>query len=448
MSDSGKGLRLFLAKPKAAAPAAAAGLGAALAAGGPKDVRKRWMYVGAGALGLVVLSATVFAPEKVTRTVREKPAGMVNVTPPSADKEAFESRFATDQAALRSEILRLNEEMSRLRADQQSQKAAPPAGVVPPPTMPGTNSGSLPSLGASDAPPAPPLPVFQVPSAPSTPGTSSGNGAAGQLPPLVSHGAENSTPLSFDAPARVAGSDKDLLTVGAKLKLTKNPNAGVMSVGFAPVALLNGVDAGTSTLTQSNPLPVLMNVTDHATLPGSAKFQLKSCFTLGTAYGDLSAERVYVRISRLSCVDKKNRLVLNSEVQGYLVDSDGHLGLRGLISDRQGPRLAKALLAGFAQGLAGALGQAQGTTLTNLTSGDTTSSITGSAALRSSGLAGAQTATAQLADFYLKEAQSIFPVISVDVGRVGTVVFSGPQKLDWSNGEDQFIPQMTPNNAN
>lgn len=446
MSESGKGLRLFMSKPKAAAPAAA-GLGAALSAAGPKDVRKRWMYLGAGALGLVVLSATLFAPEKTTRIAREKPAGMVNVTPPSADKEAFESRFATDQATLRSDILRLNEELARLRADQKSQAPTPPVGVVPPPVLPGSNSGSLPSLGASEAPPAPPVPAFQVPSTTPAAGTSNAPGSSGGLPPMPVSQGTSSAPLSFDAPARVAA-EKDQLTVGAKLKMAKNPNAGIMSVGFAPVALLNGVDAGTSTLTQSNPLPVLMNITDHATLPGSAKYQLKSCFTLGTAYGDLSAERVYVRISRLSCVDKKNRLVLNSEAQGYLVDSDGHLGLRGLISDRQGPRLAKALLAGFAQGLAGALGQAQGTTLTNLTSGDTTSSITGSAALRSSGLAGAQTAASQLADFYLKEAQSIFPVISVDVGRVGTVVFSGPQKLDWSNGEDQFIPQVTPSNNN
>lgn len=444
MSDSGKGLRLFMTKPAGAA-SPAPGLGAALAAAGPKDVKKRWMYVGGGALALVVLSATLFAPEKAVRVTREKEAGMVSVTPPSADKDAFESRFATDLQALKSQIEQVRQENERLKADQKAlgESKTPPAGIVPPPVAPGTNTGGLPSLGGTDAPPPPPVPTFQVPGT-SAPVSSTGTKAIPGLPG-VSGVEATAVPLSFDAPARAAA-EKEPLTAAAKLKLTKNPNAGVMSVGFAPVALLNGVDAGTSSMTQSNPLPVLMNLTDHATLPGAAKFQLKNCFTLGTAYGDLSAERVYVRVSRVSCVDKKNRLVLNSEVQGYLVDSDGHLGLRGLISDRQGPRLAKALLAGFAQGLAGALGQAQGTVLTNLTSGDSTSSITGGAALRASGLAGAQTATSQLAEFYLKEAQSIFPVISVDVGRVGTVVFSGPQKLEWANAEDQFVPTVTPAN--
>ena len=445
MSESqGKGLRLFMSQPKQAAPSP--GLGAALAAAGPKDVRKRWMYVGAGALGLVVLSATLFAPEKSVRVAREKEAGMVSVTPPSADKAAFESKFATDLAGLRADLERVKQENERLKADQQalSDKTKPPMGIVAPPKAPGANTGGLPSIGdGGDAPPPPPVPQFQVPGS-STGTAAPGTGTTG-LPSLGAIPARSNAPLSFDAPA-IANEGKETTTASAKMRLTKNPNAGMMSVGFAPVALLNGVDAGTSTMTQSNPLPVLMNVTDHAILPGASKFSLKSCFTLGTAYGDLSAERVYVRVSRLSCVDKKNRLVLNSEVQGYVVDSDGHLGLRGLISDRQGPRLAKALLAGFAQGLAGALGQAQGSVLTNLGTGDATSVVTGSSALRASGLAGAQTATAQLAEFYLKEAQSIFPVISVDVGRVGTVVFSGPQKLEWANAEDQFIPTVTPTN--
>lgn len=440
MSEEKKGLGLFVSKVK---PASAA---PGVAVGGAKDVKKRWMFVAGGAISLVVLASTVFGSKPVPRApVAPKDGGMVNVTPPNADKAAFESRFAKDLETLRAETEQVKAQLAAVnaRAAASAANPTPPPGITPPPTQPGANTGGLGSLGsAPPAPPVPPTPQFRppVPGVPAAP--------TGALPALPSMPTSGGAPMSFDAPTlSKPAAANDQPNAAAKVKLTKNANAGMLPVGaFAGVSLLNGVDAGTSTSTQSNPMPILMNITEQATLPGSAKYRLKSCFLLGTAYGDLSAERVYGRVSRLSCVDKQDRLVLNAEVQGYLVDSDGKLGMRGLISDRQGQRLGKALLAGFAQGLAGALGTSQGTVMSNLVSGETTSSISGSAAIRASGLAGAQTATAQLAEFYLKEAQSIFPVISIDVGRTGTVVFTSPVKLDWSDGESQFVQQVTPQN--
>jgi conjugal transfer pilus assembly protein TraB len=265
-------------------------------------------------------------------------------------------------------------------------------------------------------------------------------------------------PLVFDAPADAANrqgnaTERALAAgaapeVAARQAMRPNPHAGMLPAGaFAPVSLLNGLDAGTSAATQTNPLPVLVNITDHATLPGAGRYRLRNCFMLGTGFGDLSAERVYIRFSRLSCVDRENKLVLSQEVQGYMVDSDGKIGLRGTITDRQGARLGKALLAGFAQGLAGALGQAQATVTTTPAAG-AVSTLGGEAALRAAGLQGAQTATSQLAEFYLREAQSIFPVISVDTGRTGTVVFTSNAALNWGVADARFVEEVRPvNNA-
>jgi len=231
--------------------------------------------------------------------------------------------------------------------------------------------------------------------------------------------------------------------IKTKTTYQKNPNYGLLPAGaFAPIALLNGLDAGTSAANQSNPQPVLMQIQDQAVLPGAASYKLKSCFALGSAYGDLSAERVYVRLARISCVDKSSHLILTSAVQGYVVDSDGKLGLRGIVVDRQGARLGKALLAGFAQGLSGALGQAQGTTTTGALG--TGTSITGASALNASGLSGASSAAQQLAQFYLKEAQAIFPVITVDIGRTGTLVFSDSVSLKWGDGDPAYTKEVTP----
>jgi conjugal transfer pilus assembly protein TraB len=187
----------------------------------------------------------------------------------------------------------------------------------------------------------------------------------------------------------------------------------------------------------------LMNVSDQATLPGSARYKIKSCFILGTGYGDLSAERVYLRVSRMSCVDKNNKLILSQDIAGYVVDSDGKLGMRGKVVDRQGAKLGAAMLAGFAQGLSGALGSSQGTSTSS--AAGVANTLTGTGALRASGLAGAQSATSQLAEFYLKEAQSIFPVISVDTGRTGTIVFTSSVALNWTHGDTPFVQELKPN---
>ena len=452
MSEGRKGLGLFVNRKASAGAAPAAAAAATVAK--PKDVKQRWLLVGGGVILLIIVSTTVFQkapPPRQTgpsqQDINKATSPTISVTPADASKKAFVGEFGADLAAIK-EQLRQQAELSaaqkRELEELRKQKAAPatPDGIVPPPSA---NTGIFPPL--TNAPPPPPV-------APSKGLPLPGQGAA-TSPPLpqgvpVLPDVQSTNPLVFDAPgaqssAGGAGAAKSQ-EVAARAKFTKNPNAGMLPAGaFAPVALLNGLDAGTSSTTQTSPMPVLLNITDHATLPGAAKYKLRSCFVLGTGYGDMSAERVYIRFSRLSCVDKSEKLVLTQEVAGYVVDSDGKLGMRGMITDRQGARLAKATLAGFAQGLASALGTAQSSVVSNLTSGQTTSTLSGSGALRAAGLSGAQTAVGQLADFYLKEAQSIFPVITLDAGRTGTIVFTNSVPLNWGTGDGQYIEQVTPN---
>ncbi len=474
MSEEKKGLGIFVNKraDKAAAAAAPA------APGKKKDVQKRWLYVGVGFVGLIILSTTLFSDNsKKPRTAPTKDAGgVVSVNPPKADKAAFESQYAQDAASLRGMVEDLKKENERRSQEVADLKAAMakgptgaastgatpapsnlPPGIVPPPAGLGNTGGIGQTVPPVVAPPAPPVPPTRASGDAGAPPRLSDVPAV-NVPPAPSQGGE---PMVFDAPGKASSNGQSLdpanppsvlggsgSGVRSKVDYRKNPNAGMLPAGaFAPVSLLNGLDAGTSATTQSNPMPVLMNVTDQATLPGAARYRLKNCFVLGTGYGDMSSERVYIRFSRLSCVDKADKLVLSQEVSGYVVDSDGKLGMRGMLVDRQGAKLAKALLAGFAQGLTGALGQAQSSVTSNLTNGTSTSTLNGGAALRAAGLSGAQSATNQLAEFYLKEAQAMFPVITVDAGRTATIVFSGSTTLNWGQGEGVYQANVTPDKS-
>lgn len=425
-----------------------------------KNVQKNWKFIGIAGIGGVILLSALFSSPPPKREITKKvddSAATINVTPTSQVNQTFQSKYGNEQAMLRQKLEQM--ERDRQKTDEQLKKltealankqgsgaTATPEGVVAPPIR-GDNSGGLEAVGA---PPAPPVPKA---------GQGIPLSSSGQLPPSITPigevGSIPRTPsvTSYPAPTPVS-SESDSANVGgtaggvnARSKFTKNRSAGLLPAGsFAPISLMNGIDAGTSDQTRSNPVPVLMQINDFAVLPGKAKYDIRSCFLLGSGYGDPSSERVYMRFSRISCMNNKNRLVLSQEVSGYVVDSDGKVGMRGVITERQGALLYKSTLAGFAQGLTGALGSAQGTVLSNLTTGTTTSTLNGTAALRASGLSGAQSAASQLAEFYLKQAQNVFSVITVDAGRLGSVVFTNSASLTWSDADSQYVEQVTPTN--
>lgn len=429
------------AKDADAAPAGAAA---------PKNVKQRWVMVFAAVAGFAVIASSVFTtPDAPVKVAPKADSQLVDMTPKGAEQQTWQRTSQQDIANLTNSIRDLktdNQSLTRKLAEIQDRGAKPvesslPPGAVPPPSMVGANSqmASLPAV---------------IPPPPMAPASSK----VMNLPPIdaVSAEAPSAEPLAFKPEKRATGgptggtmtqigasASKAAESVKSSINYRKNQYSGMLPPGsFAPIALLNGLDAGTSVANQSNPQPVLMQIQDNATLPGAANYKLKSCFALGSAYGDLSAERVYVRLARLSCVDKANHLILTAAVQGYVVDSDGKLGLRGILVDRQGARLGKALLAGFAQGLSSALGAAQGTTSTSALGA--TTSLTGQDALKASGLTGASGAATQLAQFYLKEAQAIFPVITVDTGRTATLVFSDSVNLKWGDGDAAFAKEVTP----
>jgi conjugal transfer pilus assembly protein TraB len=437
---------LFVNKKASAAPASAN------PAAQPKDVKKRWMMIGIGMVGFIVMASSFFGQKKAPVVAAPKEAAAVNVNPNNVSQKDWISQAGerlkkaeNENAELKATQARLLESVEILTKAEKERGNARPVVLPPNVVAPPLPNGQAPVTQTPvNAPPAPPTLPPSVPV--------SGKAPSLALPPAM--GVEmpgmpvgSSEPRIFkpEAKAPVASTSSEADVVKAKIKYTKNPYSGFLPAGaFAPVSLLNGLDAGTSQSTQANPLPVLMTITDHASLPGNAKYSIKSCFVLGTGYGDLSAERVYVRYSRMTCVDKRDRLVLSADVTGYLVDSDGKIGLRGKVVDRQGAKLGKAVLAGFAQGLSGAFGQAQGV-MTSSPLGATTS-IGGDAAIRAAGLNGAQSAAQQLAQFYLKEAQAIFPVITIDAGRNGTIVFTDNASLTWSAGDAQFVKEVKPTN--
>jgi conjugal transfer pilus assembly protein TraB len=208
-------------------------------------------------------------------------------------------------------------------------------------------------------------------------------------------------------------------------KALKTSDNTIPAGAFARTVLMGGVDASTSIQASNDPRPVLLRLTDHGTLPRKFKSDLKDCHALAACYGDISSERVFMRLEKLTCMERKTGEVLEITIQGYVAGEDGRAGLRGRVVDRAGESMRNAAVGGFLSGMGNFLGQAHnpisffpgtGTVQTNpLTNGEI---------LKSGVAKGATGALEKYADFYIKRAEQMQPVIQVEAGRIADIVFT------------------------
>lgn len=145
-------------------------------------------------------------------------------------------------------------------------------------------------------------------------------------------------------------------TLNPDTPLQVNRAAGTTVEDYLPAGsfvrgrLLTGVYASTGAGAASQPLPMVIRLEDTAVLPNAWRSQVTACHVTASATGDLSSERAFVRLDRLSCVGKKGE-ALDVRVSGYAVGEDGKVGVRGKLVTRSGQAIASALSVGLLSGL-------------------------------------------------------------------------------------------------
>ena len=192
---------------------------------------------------------------------------------------------------------------------------------------------------------------------------------------------------------------------------------------FVEADLLNGFASFSSQKGEKEPVRALFRLRDLAVLPNEIKADLKGCFAIGEARGDLSDERAHIRLLRLSCIGRDGSSVIDSPVKGWVVDEDGKAGLRGIVVTKMGAFLTRYMLAGFIQGFGEAYSSSQYYTTYSSSSGVVTLPSPGEAAKAGFGK-GIARAGKGLADFYLELAKQTLPVLEVGAGKRVTLVFT------------------------
>lgn len=189
--------------------------------------------------------------------------------------------------------------------------------------------------------------------------------------------------------------------------------------------LLTGLDAPTFKQAQAAPLPVLVRIKHEAILPNRFRADVRECFAILGGYGELSSERAYFRGETISCV-RNDGQVVESSLNSYTVGEDGKAGLRGRLVSKEGQVLAKVMSAGVLEGFANAFNK--NTTINFGGEGNQLQEALSGRTLESGALSGAGKTFQYIAEYYLEQANSIFPVIEIDAGRqVDIVLIHGGQ---------------------
>jgi conjugal transfer pilus assembly protein TraB len=143
-----------------------------------------------------------------------------------------------------------------------------------------------------------------------------------------------------------------------------------------------------------------------------------------------------MRTEKLTCVGENGKAI-EKKIDGFVVGEDGKAGLRGRLVSKQGQFIAKALTAGFLEGVSKALQPYQTPTL-NLSPGQTQQYQTADMNMvgQKGVYGGIASAATSVSKIYLDMAKEMFPVIEVDANRRVTIVMLNGTNISEEDKKD------------
>lgn len=280
-----------------------------------------------------------------------------------------------------------------------------------------------------------------------TPGATQGGGASATSQPWTQGGeGGQGQPYAYGPGPVTQTRGVQKLVVNLQNKRSKQRHvSNVLPAGsFAQAVLVGSVDANCGISSTSDPKPVMLRILEQGRLPNNFRSKLKRCVAIGAAHGDLSSERVYVRLERMTCIDKATGEVIETDVAGYVAGEDGKAGIRGEVVDRSGSMLGRAAIGGFFGGISqfmqGNIMNQQLSQLSKESEGHTFFNLD---ALKQGGIQGVGSALDKLSDYYIKRAEQLQPVIQVGAGRTVDIVFTHGAKIGSQTTKDQVRASST-----
>jgi conjugal transfer pilus assembly protein TraB len=184
---------------------------------------------------------------------------------------------------------------------------------------------------------------------------------------------------------------------------TPNENATPVSI-----KLVGRVDAYSHLTTNLSPLN---------------KIDLGNCRIMGSSYGDLSSERAVVRLEKMVC--EQDGVYITSKIAGQIFGPDGLNGVKGTVVTTSSKLIKNAAIGGLISGISSAAKGQEGALISG--TGLIQTQKKGAKNLLGEGsLQGVSNAGDKIADYYLRQAEAMSPILTVPSGvRVNAQITKG-----------------------
>lgn len=197
----------------------------------------------------------------------------------------------------------------------------------------------------------------------------------------------------------------------------------IPATAYVTGKLLGGIAVDTSISTRDRPKPVTIRLESRGNLPKAFAVDIKQCRILAACHGVLSSERADIRAEKLICEDKVNGLVTTTEVAGIIHGDDGMDGVKGEVVSMAEKHLKSAFISGVVSGFSQTVKGENSLNISSLGALSTKKRGTQEMA-KDSLMNGASTAAEMIAEYRIKLAESISPVILIPGGSRVDVVFT------------------------
>jgi conjugal transfer pilus assembly protein TraB len=207
------------------------------------------------------------------------------------------------------------------------------------------------------------------------------------------------------------------------ISLPKDGKIYLPETSFVEGTLLGGIAVSTSVGSSSEPVPVIIRLTGKGNLPDNFNVNLKDCRVLGSSYGDLSSERAVVRAETLVCTNKSTDEIITTKVAGLVYGDDGMNGIKGKVIDMSTKHIKNAAIGGMLSGFANTMKPDGQFTLSSVGAVNTKKRGIEDKA-KDNLLSGAGNAADKIADYYIKQAENMSPVLVIPGGSRVDLVFT------------------------
>jgi hypothetical protein len=196
--------------------------------------------------------------------------------------------------------------------------------------------------------------------------------------------------------------------------------------------LLGGIAVSTGLNTpDENATPVAIKLTakfdTHGRLTTNLSplnnMDLQNCRIMGSSYGDLSSERAIVRLEKMIC--EQDGVYITSKIAGQIFGPDGLNGVKGTIVSTSSKHIKNAAIGGLISGISSAAKGQEGASISG--AGLITTKKKGAKNLLGEGaLQGTSNAGEKIADYYLRQAEAMSPILTVPSGvRINAQITKG-----------------------